>query len=205
MKIKPESTEGFVKPPRSGHFFSRFFLFLVEKKLGKPLVAQRILLWYPKAFWGSGLMEALVAHDEREVPHRLLALIRLLVSFRVSCAFCIDLNGKDYAKIGISDGEIEGLKNADGWKNIATFSGKERAALAYVEGACLTPVSYPVEVVANLKNHFDEKGLVLIASTAAQVNFWTRLIQGLGAPPAGFSENCDILQKAAGNYMENTN
>ena len=33
---------------------------------------------------------------------------------------------------------------------------------------------------------------VTIASTSAQVNYWTRLIQALGVPPAGFSDKCDI-------------
>ncbi len=54
-------------------------LSLVERRLGKPLVANRILAWYPKAFWGSGLMEGLVAHDEPEVPKRLLKLLRVYV------------------------------------------------------------------------------------------------------------------------------
>lgn len=34
--------------------------------------------------------------------------------------------------------------------------------------------------------------IVILASTAAQVNYWARLIQALGIPPAGFSEQCDI-------------
>jgi hypothetical protein len=35
--------------------------------------------------------------------------------------------------------------------------------------------------------------MVIIAGTCAQVNFWARLLQALGAPPAGFSSHCDIL------------
>ena len=35
--------------------------------------------------------------------------------------------------------------------------------------------------------------IVVIASTCAQVNFWTRLIQSLGVQPAGFSSECSIL------------
>jgi len=29
---------------------------------------------------------------------------------------------------------------------------------------------------------------VILVSTAAQVNYWARLIQGLGIPPAGFGQ-----------------
>ena len=41
---------------------------------------------------------------------------------------------------------------------------------------------------------FSEREMVVIASTIAQVNFWTRMIQGLGVPPAGFSGTCSILR-----------
>ncbi len=184
---------GFLEPPQKGRFLSRFFLSLVERALGKTLVAQRILLWYPKSFWGSGLLEALVAHDVPEVPQRLLGLIRLLVSFRVSCAFCIDMNARDYGKMGITEEEILSLQTYEGWLALNSFTEKEKSALAYVEGSCLTPVEYRPEVVADLKRYFDEKGFVIIATTAAQVNFWTRLIQGLGVPPAGFSKDCRLL------------
>jgi alkylhydroperoxidase family enzyme len=43
-----------------------------------------------------------------------------------------------------------------------------------------------------LKAHFTERELVVLASTAAQVNYWGRLIQALGIPPAGFSGQCEL-------------
>jgi hypothetical protein len=44
------------------------------------------------------------------------------------------------------------------------------------------------------KANFTEREIVILASTAAQVNYWTRLLQALGVPPAGFSDHCDIRQ-----------
>ena len=85
-----------IEPPPRLPLIPRLFLGLVERHLGKRLVANRILTWYPKVFWGSGIMEGLVAHDEPEVPKRLLKLIRVYVSFLASCPFCIDLNAKEY-------------------------------------------------------------------------------------------------------------
>ena len=38
-----------------------------------------------------------------------------------------------------------------------------------------------------------QRGIVIVASTAAQVDFWARLIQSLGVPPAGFPTDCAIL------------
>jgi hypothetical protein len=34
--------------------------------------------------------------------------------------------------------------------------------------------------------------MVILASTTAQVNYWARLIQALGIPPAGFNEACEV-------------
>jgi alkylhydroperoxidase family enzyme len=168
-------------------------LSLVEKRLGRQLLANRILTWYPKALIGSGIMEGLIAHDTPEVPRRLLALVRIYTSFLVSCAFCIDLNSKDFQRKGLRDQEILALQGRVPMEEVATLLEKEKAALRYVQCMCSTPLAFPAEVIANLKEHFSERGIVIIASTCAQVNFWARLIQGLGVPPAGFSEQCSIL------------
>ena len=153
----------YIQPPKRIRPILRMMLSLVEKRLGKQLLANRILTWYPKALIGSGVMEGLIAHDEPEVPRRLLALIRVYTSFLVSCAFCIDLNSRDFEKKGLSKEEITALQ------------GK-----------------VPLDQVATLKEHFSERGIVIIASTCAKVNFWARLIQSLGVPPAGFSAECLI-------------
>ena len=59
---------GYLSPPPRMPWLLRAMLAIVERRLGKPLMANRILAWYPKAFWGSGIMEGLVAHEEPEVP-----------------------------------------------------------------------------------------------------------------------------------------
>ena len=43
-----------------------------------------------------------------------------------------------------------------------------------------------------IKLNFAEREIVVMASSVAQVDYWTRLIQALGVPPAGFSDKCDI-------------
>ncbi|MGA2477690.1 MAG: carboxymuconolactone decarboxylase family protein [Spirochaetia bacterium] len=183
----------YIQPPARIPFLYRMMLFLVEKRLGRQLLANRILTWYPKALIGSGVMEGLIAHDTPEVPRRLLALVRIYTSFLVSCAFCIDLNSKDFQRKGLSDQEILALQGRVPMDEVVTLGEKERAALRYVQCMCSTPLAFPANVVEKLKEHFSERGIVIIASTCAQVNFWARLIQGLGVPPAGFSESCPIL------------
>lgn len=161
--------------------------------MGRKLLANRILTWYPKAFLGSGIMEGLIAHDEPEVPRRLLSLIRVYTSFLVSCPFCIDLNARDFPAKGLSDEEIRGLQGLVPLESVASIDARERAALRYVRCICSTPLSFPSDVIDDMQRHFTPRGIVIVASTSAQVNFWARLIQALGVPPAGFSAECKIL------------
>jgi alkylhydroperoxidase family enzyme len=183
----------YIQPPRRIALIFRIMLFLVERRLGKQLLANRILAWYPKSLIGSGIMEGLIAHDEPEVPRRLLVLIRVYTSFLVSCPFCIDLNSKDFEKKGLREEEILALQGRISMDQVATLGEKEKTALRYVQCICTTPLSFPAQVIERLKEHFTERGIVIIASTCAQVNFWARLIQSLGVPPAGFSSECRIL------------
>ena len=32
----------------------------------------------------------------------------------------------------------------------------------------------------------------ILATTAAQVNYWARVIQALGVPPVGFTDSCPL-------------
>lgn len=174
----------------------RVLLWSVERKLGKPLIANRILGWYPKALVGSGLLEAFVAHDEPETPRRVLAMVRIFVSFRVSCAFCIDMNSQHFKEAGLTEPELEALRNLAGDSGsgaAAVFSDKERAALAYVAAITATPVSFDADNISLVRTLYGERGMVILASTAAQVNFWARLIQSFGVAPAGFSKECAVL------------
>jgi alkylhydroperoxidase family enzyme len=183
----------FVAPPPRIPLLIRLALSLVERKLGRRLLANRILSWYPKALVGSGVMEGLIAHDDREVSRRLLTLIRVATSFLVSCPFCIDMNARDFPAKGLSDQEIRALQGLVELESVASIDARERAALRYVRCICATPLSFPADVREEMRRHFTPRATVIVASTCAQVNFWARLIQSLGVPPAGFSTECSIL------------
>jgi alkylhydroperoxidase family enzyme len=183
----------YIEPPPRLPVFLRPALWMAERRMGKRLLASRILGWYPRALVGSALMEALVAHDEAEVPRRLLALIRMYTSFLVSCPFCIDMNCRDFRKKGITDEEVRALQGRVPIDDVGGFSAKERAALRYVECMCRTPLQFSAGAVQEARKHFTPRGFVVLVSTCAQVNFWTRLIQGLGVPPAGFTAEWPLL------------
>ena len=133
----------YIQPPPRVPLLLRIMLSLVEKRLGRKLLANRILTWYPKALIGSGVMEGLIAHDDAEVPRRLLALVRVYTSFLVSCAFCIDLNAKDFAEKGLTEEELLALQGRVPMDAVSTLGEKEKAALRYVACICATPSHSP--------------------------------------------------------------
>jgi alkylhydroperoxidase family enzyme len=183
----------YIEPPARIPIILRALLWLVERRMGRTLMANRILGWYPRAFYGSGIMEALVAHDDPDVPPRLLGLVRISTSFLVSCPFCIDLNARGFQRKGITDQEIRALQGKIPLDDVPTLTGREKAALRYVRCMCRTPVEFTAQAVEDLKAHFTPRGAVIVTSTCAQVNFWSRLIQSLGVPPAGFTAECTVL------------
>ncbi len=75
---------------------------------------------------------------------------------------------------------------------IDSFSYREKLAIRYTRLISSTPLKFPRDFIEELKSQFNEREIVILASTAAQVNYWARLIQALGIPPAGFSDRCDI-------------
>jgi alkylhydroperoxidase family enzyme len=192
----------FIEPPVKMPFWVRFLVWIGDRAVGKRLTPPRVLAWYPKALVSSGIFEGLITHKDRQIPHRLLQLIRMQVSFAVSCPFCIDMNSQDFQKCGISDGEVEALQGSRELKDVASFSERERTALEYVRAICRTPIAFEKDLVEKVKNVFSEREMVIIASTAAQVNYWTRLIQSFGIAPDGFSGRCEILK--LDRYTPNT-
>ncbi|MCB0102675.1 MAG: carboxymuconolactone decarboxylase family protein [Anaerolineales bacterium] len=173
------------QPPRIP-FFLKLGILLSEKITGKMMLPPRILSWYPKAAVGSGIMEALVAHEDGHMDKRMLKLIRMSASNAVACPFCVDMNSHEYSKYGITDEEAESLRGD--FEIIASFSEREKLAIAYTRLISATPLKFHPDVVGKVKAAFTEREFVILVSTAAQVNFWARLIQGLGIPPAGFGE-----------------
>lgn len=183
------STTLFVPPPDPLPFPFNLLMPLAERKIGGRLEGLRALSRYPKALVGAGLLEACIAVDEKDAPRRLLALVRLKVSYEVACPFCVDLNGADFGEAGIAAEELEALRRERDPETVPTFSEAEKAAIAFAEAACATPIRVSGEAAARVVAALGERGFVIVAATAAQVNFWARLLQGLGAPPAGVASD----------------
>lgn len=184
--------KAFIDPPKHIPFFLKIGIWISRKVTGRDLLPAKLLAWYPKVAISSGIMESLVAHKDKTLDKRILKLVRLRTSFSVACPFCIDMNYYDYDKYGITPEELAALQGRIEIAEVKTFSVREIIAMGYAVLISHTPLLFPQDFVNELKTNFSEREIVILASTAAQVNYWARLLQALGVPPSGFSDHCEI-------------
>lgn len=180
--------DAFIDQPKRISLLLRLGIWVSEKITGKIMLPARILAWYPKAALGSGVLESLVAHKDGRLDERMLKLVRMAVSFAVACPFCMDMNSHGHQSLGIADDEVLALRGQMELDSVLTFSDRERLAIQYARRVSQTPLKFHPGFIEQVKANFTEREIVILASTAAQVNYWARLIQALGVPPAGFGE-----------------
>lgn len=181
----------FINPPQQVPIWLRLGLWVARRITGRDLLVARLLAWSPRAALSSGVIEALVEHGHGRLDARLLQLVRLQVSYAAACPFCIDMNGAGHEQQAITDDEIDVLRGRRPAESVPSLTARERLAIGYARQITATPLRFSPDHVAALKPYFDEAEIVTLAVTAAQVNYWTRLIQALGVPPAGFSDPPD--------------
>lgn len=70
-------------------------------------------------------------------------------------------------------------------EKIASFSENEKLAITYTRVISQTPLKFHPELVERVKAAFTEREFVILASTAAQVNYWARFDPGIGYPASG--------------------
>ena len=183
----------YISPPKHIPLILRLGIWISERITGETMLPARLLAWYPKVALSSAILESLVAHHDGKIDRRLLKLVRMQSSFSASCPFCIDMNSFQFDTLNITEEEIEAIRGIRDPAEVESFSKRERLALAYARSISATPLAFSEELIIALKSEFTEREMVILASTAAQVNYWARLIQALGIPPAGFSSECTVL------------
>jgi alkylhydroperoxidase family enzyme len=81
--------------------------------------------------------------------------------------------------------ELAAIQGTTALDSVPTLDDRERLAVEYARMASSTPLAFTPEFGARLTSSFTEREIVVLATTSAQVNYWARLIQALGAPPQG--------------------
>jgi AhpD family alkylhydroperoxidase len=179
------STEMLVPPPNRVTWWLRPALWLARRLTGQEPMPARLLAWWPKGAFGSGLFE-LTAAGPGDLDARCLAIARLVASRTAGCPFCVDMNAAAAARGTLAEAEITALLAGEP-ADFAPSDAREATAADYARALSRTPIVLPESLRVRLRAVFTPRELVVLASTIAQVNFWSRFNQGLDIPAAGFS------------------
>ncbi len=186
-----ESTmKSLVNPPKRIPWYLKLFINIADNKAKKEMIMSRILSWSPKISIGSGLLELYIEDGATLcLEDRLLAIIRILISYTVPSQFVIDINSYEYKKYMITEKELESLRGLKDIDSIDSFTAKEKAALHYAYALSKTPIILTQKQLDDLRFNFSEKEIVVIAALTAKVNYWARLFEALRIKPAGYSND----------------
>ena len=116
------------------------------------------------------------------IDKQLLELIKLRASQINGCAFCVQFHILQGERLGIA---VDKLNLVVVWREVALFSARERAALAWTEALTRLTEGVSDEVYAEASAEFSEKELAYLSSAIASINVWNRLgVAYRWTPPA---------------------
>lgn len=112
---------------------------------------------------------------------QLLHLIRVRVSQINNCAYCLDMHTKEAR----ADGESEGrLYLLGAWREAASFTPKEKAALAWAETVTrLADTHVPDEEWEAVRREFAEEEVAKLTVAIGMINLWNRLAVSFRSTP----------------------
>ena len=116
------------------------------------------------------------------LPRDLVELVKLRVSLMNGCAFCVDMHWTALRKGGQSEQRLYGLAT---WRELSSYSPRERAALAWAEAVTEVASSHvPDAVYDQVRTCFDEKEVADLTYVVVAINGWNRLCAAFRIPPA---------------------
>ena len=119
------------------------------------------------------------------VEPRLRMLAELKAATMTHCAFCIDIGSQVGRRKGLTDAELLSLPE---YRTSPLFGELDRLVLDYAVAMSSAPVAVTEDMVARLREHFDEPRLVELTHAIAMENYRGRFNHALGIGAAGFSE-----------------
>lgn len=166
-------------------------LFFAKQKHSYGAVLDPGLLWGRSKWVFASVALLYGALNRKHSP--LNGALRSMITVRVSqinhCEFCVDINGATLQKRGASEEKILALRN---WRDSELFEPDERVALEYTEQVTYTDGRITDDLMAQLRLHFDDDGIVELTGLIAFQNLSSKFNAALDIPPQGFCQVPDL-------------
>ena len=171
------------KPPGACPWYLRPFFWNQRRKYGKVLDAALLWARSPKLFVAVALLYGAIDRKSSPLEPALRSLLTVRVSQINHCRFCVDINAATLLQRGISEDELWALED---WRGSNLFEERERAALEYAEAITRSDLEVDDPLMARLRAHFDEDGIVELTALIAFQNMSSKFNAAFDVPPQGF-------------------
>ena len=113
------------------------------------------------------------AMDKHGLDRTLHHLVQLRASQINRCGFCVKMHTREAR----DDGETsQRLDRVIVWDQVADFTEREKAALAWTEGlTSLDPKTDKGVLRVRLREHFSDQEISILTATIAMINLWNRI------------------------------
>jgi len=166
-------------PARLASWFSR-------RRLGR--VAEPVAAWSHH----TGVLLTLLRLELRVQRWRRLdaglqALAVMASAARIGCGWCMDFGYWEFHHRGVDPRKLEEIPR---WRSSDAYTDRERLVLEYAEAMTETPPAVTDDMVARLREHLDDAGLIELTSLVALENMRSRSNAALGLASQGFKAEC---------------
>jgi len=139
---------------------------------------------HPLLMNGYGAFE-LAFQRSNKVPERLKLLAEVKAAAQAGCEWCLDFGSWLSRDAGVTERQLQELHR---FRDSDTFTEEEKLVLEYAEGISRTPVEVSDELVARLRERFDDPQLVELTWAASIENMRARFSHALGIGSQDYSE-----------------
>lgn len=173
----------YVETPPDYHFpwYVRLFLANQRRRYGSELEPARLWGRSPKVFAALSLLYGALDRKSSPIEPALRTLITVLVSQINWCAFCVDINSATGIKRGLTEAHLVALRE---FEVSPLFDGRIKAALAYA--AAITKNEVNANLMARLKNHFNDDAIIELTALIAFQNLSSKFNSALDVASQGF-------------------
>ncbi len=172
-----------VRPSRAYPWYLWPFFWNQRRRYGKELGASLLWARSPRLFLGVAALYGALDRKGSPLEPALRSLLTVRVSQINHCRFCIDLNSATLLRRGVSEAKLWAL---DDWRASNLFSARERVALDYAEAMTRTDLGVSDELMASVREHFDDDALIELTALIAFQNLSSKFNAALGVAPQGF-------------------
>ena len=171
------------KPLRNYPWYLRLLFWNQERKYGQVLKPSLLWARVPKLFLAVAILYGVLDRRRSPVDPVLRSLIMVRVSQISWCRFCVDINASLLAQRA---GSAEKLEVLEKWRDSELFSKREKAVLEYAEAITYPGQQVSDELIAQLREFFDEDGIVELTGLVAFQNLSSKFNNALDIPSQGF-------------------